>query len=354
MYCYLSRNYKNQTSAGNKAKSDIEHIMQQMGFRNVGFRPTYYHNAVLAFLVTLAGVLKSFFCLRKGDILVLQYPLKKYFSFVCFLAHCRLAKVVVIIHDLGSFRRKKLTVKQEIARLSQADYIVAHNKNMKEWLTEQGCILPIGVLEIFDYLSTTTFPFTAFPEKAFRILYAGALSYRKNSFLYKIGSYIHTLDFVLYGNGFDMDKAEGKEHLHYKGFVNSDDLIKEAEGDFGLVWDGDSIDECSGDWGSYLRFNNPHKTSLYLRCGLPVIIWSKAALAGFVKENGVGICIDSLRDLDTVLSGLTAEEYQQMKKNVERISKQLSEGYYCRKALLLAEGSLRENVIKPRLSVRYL
>lgn len=336
MNCYLSRNYKDLNSAGNKAKSDIESIMRQMGFRNVGFRQTSFRNTVLAFLVTLAGVLKAPFCLRKGDRLVLQYPLKKYFSFVCNLAHLRGAEVIVIIHDLGCFRRKKLTAKQEIARLSHADYIISHNANMRRWLLQQGCPVPVGILQIFDYLSGTKCPVRESPGETYRVLYAGALNYRKNTFLYEIGSHIHSFEFVLYGNGFEMEKAKGKERLRYKGFVRSDNLIKDADGDFGLVWDGDSIDECSGDWGSYLKFNNPHKTSLYLRCGLPVIIWSKAALAGFIKENGVGLCIDSLQELDSVLSGLSADDYRSMKANVMRISERLSEGYYCRHACLEA------------------
>lgn len=56
--CYLSRNYKGIDSAGNKAKTDIERIMEENGYVNVGFRQTRYTNTVLAFLATLAGVLK--------------------------------------------------------------------------------------------------------------------------------------------------------------------------------------------------------------------------------------------------------------------------------------------------------
>ena len=135
--CYLSRNYKGVDGAGNKAKTDIERIMEEDGFVNIGLPQTRYTHTVLAFLVTLAGVLKAPFCLRKGDRLVLQYPLKKYFTFVCRMAHLRGAKVVVVIHDLGSFRRKKLTVEQEIRRLDHADYIIAHNEKMKRWLEEK-------------------------------------------------------------------------------------------------------------------------------------------------------------------------------------------------------------------------
>ena len=47
--CYLSRNYKDINGAGNKAKTDIERIMSESGYVNVGFRQTRYTNTVLAF-----------------------------------------------------------------------------------------------------------------------------------------------------------------------------------------------------------------------------------------------------------------------------------------------------------------
>jgi glycosyltransferase involved in cell wall biosynthesis len=117
------------------------------------------------------------------------------------------------------------------------------------------------------------------------------------------------------------------------GFVQSDELIATAKGDFGLVWDGDSTTTCSGDFGEYLQYNNPHKTSLYLRCGLPVIIWDKAGLADFIRDNKVGLCIDSLEHLEEALSNVTAQEYADMKSNALQVRNRLQEGYHTRQAL---------------------
>lgn len=342
MNCYLSRNYKGLSSAGNKAKTDIEQIMEKMSFRNVGLRQTTYTNEVLSFLTTLTGVLKSPFCLHKGDKLVLQYPLKKYFSFVCNIAHLRGAKVIVLIHDLGSFRRKALTVAQEIKRLNHADYIIAHNEKMKKWLEDNGCKAKLGVLEIFDYLSESKATPKPNVKKPYSVLYAGALNVRKNTFLYEVGEYIHSFSFNLYGNGFEIDKAKGKEHFKYMGFVKSDDLIATTQGDFGLVWDGFSASACTGNFGEYLQYNNPHKTSLYIRCELPVIIWKKAALADFVQNNGIGICIDSLEDLEGILNSLSEKQYLEMKEKTAQIGKLLSEGEFAKKALLEAVNTLKQ------------
>ena len=83
-----------------------------------------------------------------------------------------------------------------------------------------------------------------------------------------------------------------------------------------------------GNTGQYLKYNNPHKTSLYLAAQLPVIIWSQAALADFVEENGVGIVIDDLNHLEVTLAKVTDDQYTKMLDNIEKISKKVKAGHY--------------------------
>jgi len=332
--CYLSKSYPGLNAAGSKAKCDIETIMSQAGIRNIGLPQAYHTYKISAFFYTLRSVLKMAFLIRKGDELILQYPFKKYYFFCCSIAHLRGAKVTTIIHDLGSFRRKKLTIAKELKRLNLTDKLIVHNQKMNQWLQIQGYKKPMVNLEIFDYLSSTKASSTPPPtDGKYQILYAGGLSIRKNQFLYELGDCIapHTLN--LYGNGFDSSKAKHPELIHYSGFVPSDELIASAEGHFGLVWDGDSLDGCTGEWGNYLQYNNPHKTSLYIRCHLPLIIWEKAALADFVRRNQIGIVVKSLEDINLQLNKLTADQYLNMKQQVEIISSKLAKGYFVMKAI---------------------
>lgn len=331
--CYfISHNYKGLDSAGNKAKTDIENILQeQLGFRNIGLGRTLYRNKVVHFLLNLCGIVKAVATVGRGDVLLLQYPLKKYFSFVCNVAHMRGARVIALIHDLGSFRRKALTVEQEIRRLDHADYVIAHNAKMRQWLQDHGLKARLDVLEIFDYVSTSAERVVGEAETAeppYTVVYAGALTQRKNAFLYEWGSHINSYRVCLYGSNFDVEKVSGREKFTYKGFVKSDTLIDTVEGHFGLVWDGPSTKECTGNFGEYLRLNNPHKTSLYIRCCLPVIIWSQAALAHFVREHRLGLCVDSLEDLDGVLARLSPGDYMEMRRNAARESHRLQTGVY--------------------------
>lgn len=341
MNYYLSRNYRNTTSAGNKAKTDIEAIMESMGYRHAGLPQSHIKGSAAAFFRTLASVVRAPWSLHKGDLLVVQYPLKKYFSAVCRAAHLRGAKVVAVIHDLGSFRRKALTPAHEIRRLSNADYIIAHNQSMKEWLETHGMKKPVDTLEIFDYLSSTEAPMrTSQPDTAPRIVYAGGLNRRKNAFIYGMGEHLGPCTVALYGRGFEADEAKGKEKFDYKGFTPSDTLISTADGHFGLVWDGDSTHGCTGDFGEYLRYNNPHKVSLYLRCNLPVILWSEAAMAPFITREGAGFTVGSIDEIPRRIAALAPGEYMRMKNKAEDMSRKLASGHFIRAALTRAEQAL--------------
>ena len=151
--CFISRNYRGIDSSGNKAKTDNETTLRQMGAHNLGLRTTYYNSKILTFFLDLAGIIKMMLTIRPGDIVLLQYPVKKYFAFICKFAHLRHAKTIALIHDLGSMRRKKLNIGQEIKRLMHADYVIASNEKMQGWLAQHGFTNPTGALQLFDYRS---------------------------------------------------------------------------------------------------------------------------------------------------------------------------------------------------------
>lgn len=88
--------------------------------------------------------------------------------------------------------------------------------------------------------------------------------------------------------------------------------------DWGLVWDGDSIDTCSGLYGNYVRMVYPYKASLYLASNRPLIVWRESGIAGYVLENHLGVVVDSLHDIYDAIHHLTEEDKQLMLQNVEK------------------------------------
>lgn len=322
---YLSRCYRNLTSAGNKAKTDNEATMREMGFVNVGLPQHVGGSSLFIFIYTLVSVVKACFSIRRGDMLLLQYPVKKYFSFLCHVAHFHGASVVAIIHDLGSFRRRKLTVEKEIKRLSNADCVIASNDVMESWLKGNGLKVATTALGLFDYRSVAR-PKVRPVGLLFRVVYAGSLNPRKNAFFLSMPSIIRGFQPHIYGNGDAMPSLKNDKRIVFHGFTPADVFIAHCDGDFGLVWDGDSLDSCTGSFGEYLRYNSPHKASFYLRAGMPVIVWRDAAIAPIIESEGIGITISSLRELANRLSAITADDMQAMRLRVAQVADKLSRG----------------------------
>jgi len=332
-------NYYIGMDSPNTAKRHVDVLMARMGFRDVAVRMG--RGKVATFFRKLFSMVNLATKLKHDDVLVIQYPFKKFYVIQCRIAHWKGAKIITLIHDLGTFRRRKLTAEQEMKRLSHTDVLIVHNPSMNEWLVKHGCRKPMVNLGIFDYLSKeepTATPHVLGAKPS--IVFAGGISRRKTSFLYELDAALEGCVFHLYGSGLEKGAEKEWKNMVYHGSIGSDEFIRTAGADWGLVWDGDTIDGCSGIWGSYLRVNNPHKASFYLRAGLPVIVWKESAMAPFVTENGVGITVGSLRELPERLRGMSEEEYQHYKQKAMAMKARLNDGFFFIKAFQEAKKML--------------
>lgn len=328
--------------SGNKAKEDIDVFMSLTGFCNIAIH-CESHNSVARFFTKLLSVLLLLVKVKRGDVLLMQYPFKKFYSLACNLCHLKGGKVITLIHDLGCCRRKKLTESQEVKRLNHTDMLIVHNEAMEQFLRDIGYTKPMITLGIFDYIAPTPgcTPHKD-PQEQWQVVYAGGLARRKNAFLYMLDKHIEGWHFNIFGKGMEQDEASKWANISPRGFIKSDDFIKQSLGHFGLVWDGSSIDACDGEWGNYLRINNPHKTSFYLRSGKPVIMWDKAALTPFILQHGAGIAVSSLREIGQRLSAITPDQYEAMCQQALKLSQQLQEGHHFHQAFSKALNALQK------------
>ena len=334
---YISRNYRPTNNAANKPKTDIEHILDAMGIRNLGLKQSRLKSSALGAIVSFLSITKGLFMLPSKSYLVVQYPLSKYYNYITWGARVKGSKIILVIHDVHSLMKGKLAVEKEMNRFNIADKIIVHNASMKHWFEEQGCTATLETLELFDYLNTLDLKIEQNPEmqKPYQLVVAGGLTVDKSAFIYKMQQQrVKNFFFNLYGNGFSTQNLDAtKELLHYKGSFPPDEVAQHIKGHFGLVWGGNSVDKCSGILGEYLRYNNPHKTSLYLLCGLPIIIWDKAAIAPYIVSQGAGIAIASLLELDAILEQLTIEEYQAMSQRAIELREKVTSGGFLKDAI---------------------
>jgi hypothetical protein len=276
-----------------------------------------------------------------NDILLVQFPLAMYpkvsLSALHFVSRMksRGVKFIFLIHDLESLRGYTDT-KVEEAFLNNADVIIAHNSNMCKYLLSKNYCDKLVSLECFDYLAEY-----ANKKDLCRngIDIAGNLSPEKAGYIYKLDSMLSSEQFNLYGPNM---LAETKASKFYKGNFSPLELMNKMNGKFGLVWDGDSPDTCSGKFGDYLRYNNPYKLSLYLACGMPVMIWNQAAQSSFVESNGIGLTVSSIPEGIKRMRRLSNDEFHLLQERAEEMGSKIREGFFTRLAISSALKIINE------------
>ena len=243
--------------------------------------------------------------------------------------------VIIDIEELRKFYYNEFHKKEFELMLDIADVLIVHNNIMARYLIEKGVSEEkIVNIETFDYLQNNDNVIKF--EKS--ITFAGNLRPDKCGFLTRTDE-IPDVDWYLYGPKFDASAMKGAG-IHYCGCMKPAELTQHLNKGFGLVWDGDELDTCAGEWGGYLKWNNPHKLSLYLASGLPVVTWDDAATASFIKENDVGITVASLKELPTVFSSITVERYRELCANARCVARKLREGYFLKAAVSVAMDKL--------------
>lgn len=329
-YCVVEKNFV-ENHAGSKARNDIADTLM----KNAWIPLVVHHSEEKGILDKIKMVFLTWMDWNKihhmippDSELLVQYPLAMYPKVstvaIPFLKKLKRknVKLIFLIHDLDSLRGIYTNGEKEF--LSTADTIIAHNPIMVEYLKKQGYgDKEIRSLNIFDYLMQNV-DFEKRPGKKTQIVIAGNLKREKAGYIYQLEEVKGNLEFRLYGPNYD-GVTEGR-HVKYCGQFKPEELPEKLEGGFGLVWDGENIESCTGVYGEYMKYNNPHKTSLYLASGLPVIIWDQAALAPFIEKNNLGFIVENINEISEKLDQITEQDYKSMRKNVRKFQEQLSQG----------------------------
>lgn len=342
---YLVNNPLANTASA-KAVDDCSLILSRHGYQNINI-PVVKDGGNLALtLIKLSLKLGAAISqVRPGSLVVIQYPHhfanKQMLFIINLLKRLKNCKVICLLHDVESLRKNDPQLSAaEVNAFGNYDILIAHNEAMRAWLKSNGLKQPCLTIDLFDYLlPLNSITRNQHNEKSMDtdvIVFAGNLI--RPQFLYKLKE-IAPIKFNLYGPAANPAALQAT-NVVWKGSFTPDEILTRLEGAYGLIWDGDELHECSGLFGTYLQFNNPHKLSLYITAGLPVIVPSNAAAAGFVTGNNIGIAIDSLLHLKDRLSAVTVKQYDAFKTNINIIRDKLITGGYLSDAIDQAENEL--------------
>lgn len=323
-------------NAGNKARTDALEIAVENGFNHIQLFENGLSRPRIA-LQIIHGIKKAIKCLDEGDIVMIQYPYHPDVVNSFLLQSLAFAKVkkrfviMVLVHDIEALRgdcdEEGVNIRKEAKLLSHADYVVFHSDLMAEKMRASGFSENPVVLGPFDYLCDDGLKQKNMTNEKTAVVIAGNLSPEKSGYLYQL-PHLHGLSFRLYGAGYKepcRSVSSGSEIL-YMGKCAPEELVSRMEGMYGLIWDGESLSGCIGKTGQYLRYNSPHKFSSYIAAGLPVIVWGQSALASYVADMGIGIAVDSLNELEQILSHISEDEYLEMLSRTAELRKRIVAG----------------------------
>ena len=321
-----------KVNAQSKAREDVTHTLKSIGAKEIEiFRVDYNFPFTKKCIPLISGFLEYIsICLKRqiiksGDRVFFQDFRDKFSQFI--IQYCRShgASVHVIVHDVHSVRFNLSDADVDVATLNTADQLYVHTECMVNLLKKMGVKAPMKVMHLFDYYSNDAMmPIDEIQGLKNIVVFAGNLA--KSGFLQQWidADKSKYAKFNLYGilGGLNVpDSSNFKYHGPFKP-----EQTGSVKGGWGLVWDGDSIDTCTGSLGNYLRYNSSHKFSLYITCGFPLIAWEESSLASWIKEEGIGICISKLSDIDSAISGVSDEEYRKMLEKCRLLSEKLRNG----------------------------
>ncbi len=335
---YIGERPAANNHAGNKARLDINTVLQETYGTPIEVQEEIVFSSFIQkvkFVLNISN-LKAIWHISQmqSKNIILQYPF--YFNPIVKRAQMRMMKknkVIFLIHDVDALRNfQEARIEEEINELNLAHAVIVHNDIMGKALQKLGLKVPWFSLTLFDYLLPNI------PQKAFSkgtaIAFAGNLG--KSKFLRNAEMETLGMHFNLYGPGFKEEEIKWN-NVSYKGSFPPDEVPFKLEGNFGLIWDGTDVMTCDGSTGTYMKYNNPHKLSLYIAAGLPVIVWKQAAVAEFVTTHKIGIVVESLKEVSEKIKSMPDSEYREMVKEVKKLQKQIVSGSFTKRCLASVE-----------------
>lgn len=309
--------------ATSKARRDINCF----AVNNLGFKPVGKLSGDKKTFGLYFDIIRSLYnilCLKASDTLLVQCPVELLGPIIK-LKKIRKFKLIYLIHDIffikfsGSHIAEHRSEIEKYGKyLEHCNYVIAHNEIMIEKLKNLNINCNFHNLEIFDYYTKCAIKNRVFNVEKQTIAFAGSLG--RNPFLQKLDEKDHSFDMFVYGN-----PPIGFKHFYYKGSVDGNILPEVIEGNYGLLW-ADDYEQTEEN--NYMMYNNPHKMSLYIVACMPIISWSKYAAASFIKTNNIGICINSLDELEDALSKVTTDDYYEMVNNCKKLRMKLINGVH--------------------------
>ncbi|RYY38544.1 MAG: hypothetical protein EOO08_14220 [Chitinophagaceae bacterium] len=318
---------------GGIGNQDAEQVMLDAGYRPLRLGDEYNFSP-LAKLRRYRAARKVLAGLPKGATVVFQWPLyaRLHRMLIEQLVRRRPdVEIICFLTDLNSIKDGDAKALADEKRFfAPLHSFIAHNEAMCRQFMKDRENARCTTIEFFDFLTP---PVPAQRSLSPALCFAGALD--KSGFLARCSEF-PALHFHLYGPG--RERFAELANSTYHGIFSPHSLPPELSGSFGLVWDGDSPNALEGMLGNYSKFISPHKLSLYILAGLPIICHEESAAAELVLRYGIGFTVRGLGEIGEKIARIDDAGYRQMRTKQEPLAARISTGACLRSALAALRG----------------
>lgn len=277
----------------------------------------------------LDGIIAS---VSHGDIVIFQLPTWNGIGFdEAFDTHFngyRGLKKIFFIHDVPPLMEKKIygELNRYIAFYNRADLIILPSQNMADYLQEKGLtVKKIVIQRMWD--SPVDLDLTQTPVFKKRINFAADVVMYPRPFIQNWNR--ESVELAVTAEQGEYVWAKNKK-IHFLGWHRNESLLADAlrkSGGFGLLWHDDPV------WIEYMKLNTCCKLGTYLAAGLPVIVPAAIAEADTIRRKNLGLAADSMDEVVKWVERMTAEQYNQMVRNVDSFGNLIRQGYFAKKLL---------------------
>lgn len=270
--------------------------------------------------VRLDGIIAG---VNRGDFIICQFPTGNGLRFENELVNRLMAyggRIAIFIHELEAlaYEEKQSLLGGIIGLYNKAEVLIVPTYAMRQWLLDNGIRknMKFVVQEMWDYtVSELLAEKSPFKREIYFTDGEGFLG--MNDWNYSVPLKLYKVS------------AQGK-NVQNLGEREPYQLLDELSkgGGFGLVWYRDEY------YRRYMEQSNSFSLARYLAAGIPVVVPVGISHSVLIKENHLGLVVNSLEEAAEAVEKLTEEEYQQYVKSVEEFAPAVRNGYYTKKCLI--------------------
>ncbi len=309
-----------------KARADITKFLEREGFiiENVAYKHSKFAPLRSLYkIISHIGVLSK---IDRGDNVWFEHPepiFEVFYKFLLRRLRRKGCKIFFITMDLHHLIYEQ-NIDKDICLLNFSDVTFLHADKMKHLAQQRGAKCGLRCIHFFPYYTEDTMiPEQEMLQMRDIVSFAGSLT--NADFLYDfLRTDFQNIKVRFYGFNQNVDLTPYKNKEYMGKFEPSN--VSALKSGWGLVWNGVSMHSLEGMLGEYLKYNSPHKMSLYIVAGMPVIAHKDTGLARQIEEKKIGITVNSLLELDEKIGNMSEDEYKEILHNVRTEGEKLRKG----------------------------